>query len=76
MALIWRCASQAAKNALRSRTPIQDILKATVIGWEIPEGMEPPEDATAKELAAWVRDTARPCGGDYAIKRGHGQGDV
>ena len=60
MALIWRCASQAAKDSLRNRTPIQEILKATGTGWEIPEGEAPPEDATAKELAAWVREVARP----------------
>jgi len=60
MALIWRCASQAAKDSLRNRTPIAEILMATGTGWKIPEGMEPPEDATAKELAAWVREVARP----------------
>jgi hypothetical protein len=72
MALIWRCATKAAKDSLVTRTPIQEILKATGMGWEIPPGVEPPEDATAKELAAWVRDTARPCGGDYEATRGHG----
>jgi hypothetical protein len=61
MALIWRCATQAAKDSMRNRVPIQDILKTTGTGWEIPEGFEPPEDATAKELAAWVREVARPC---------------
>lgn len=59
MALIWRCASQAAKESLRNRTPIQEILLKTGTGWEIPAGVEPPEDATAKELAAWVREVAR-----------------
>ena len=59
MALIWRVASQAAKESMRNRTPIEEILKAT--GWEIPNNMLPPEDATAKELATWVREVARPC---------------
>lgn len=59
MALIWRCATQAARDSMRNRTSIEEILKAT--GWEIPKGVEPPEDATAKELAAWVREVARPC---------------
>jgi hypothetical protein len=61
MALIWRVASQAAKDSLRNRTPIEQILKTTGNGWEIPQGVQPPEDATAKELAAWVREVARPC---------------
>lgn len=61
MSLIWRCASKAAKDSLITRTPIEDILKATGTGWEIPEGVKPPEDATAKELATWVREVARPC---------------
>jgi hypothetical protein len=61
MALIWRCATQAAKDSMRNRTPIEEILKATGTGWEIPNGMEPPEDLTAKELATWVREVARPC---------------
>jgi hypothetical protein len=61
MALIWRCATQAAKDSMRNRVPIQDILKTTGTGWEIPEGFEPPEDLTAKELATWVREVARPC---------------
>lgn len=59
MALIWRVASQAAKESMRNRTPIEEIIKAT--GWEIPNNMQPPEDATAKELATWVREVARPC---------------
>lgn len=59
MALIWRCATQAAKDSLRNRTPIEEILKATGTGWEIPPGIEPPEDATAKELATWVRNNAK-----------------
>ena len=61
MALIWRCATQAARDSLRNRTPIEEILRATGNGWEIPEGFEPPEDMTAKELAAWLREVARPC---------------
>lgn len=61
MALIWRVASQAAKESMRNRVPIEEILKTTGTGWRIPEGAEPPEDATAKELAAWVREVARPC---------------
>jgi len=61
MALIWRVASQAAKDSMRNRTPIEQILKTTGTGWEIPPGVEPPEDATAKELASWVREVARPC---------------
>jgi hypothetical protein len=61
MALIWRCATQAAKDSMRHRVPIEEILKRTVVGWEIPQGVEPPEDATARELAAWVREVARPC---------------
>jgi hypothetical protein len=61
MALIWRVASQAAKESMRNRIPIEDILKITGTGWQIPNGMQPPEDATAKELAAWVREVARPC---------------
>ena len=58
MALIWRVASQAAKKSMQNRTPIEEILKAT--GWEIPDGRQPPEDATSKELATWVREVARP----------------
>ena len=46
---------------MRNRTPIEEILRATGTGWEIPEGFEPPEDMTAKELATWVREVARPC---------------
>lgn len=61
MALIWRVASQAAKESMRNRIPIEDILKTTGTGWQIPNGMQPPEDATAKELATWVREVARPC---------------
>jgi hypothetical protein len=61
MALIWRVASQAAKESMRNRIPIDEILRATGTGWEIPTGVEPPEDATAKELASWVREVARPC---------------
>jgi len=61
MALIWRCATQAAKDSMRHRVPIEKILKRTVVGWEIPPGVEPPEDATAKELATWLREVARPC---------------
>lgn len=61
MALIWRCATQAAREAMRTRTSIEEILRATGTGWEIPEGFEPPEDMTAKELAAWLREVARPC---------------
>jgi len=73
MPLIWRCAAQAAKESLRNRIPIQEILKTTVMGWEIPNDMQPPDDLTARELASWVRDTARPCGGNYEITRGHGK---
>jgi len=76
MALIWRVASQAAKESMRNRTPIEEILKATGTGWEIPNHMQPPEDATAKELAAWIRDIARPCGNDYVITRGHWRGET
>lgn len=72
MALIWRVASQAAKESMRNSIPIEEILKTTGTGWEVPPGVTPPEDPTAKELAAWIRDTARPCGGDYLLKRGHG----
>jgi len=61
MALIWRVASQAAKESMRNRIPIDEILRATGTGWEIPTGVEPPEDATAKELASWLREVARPC---------------
>ena len=61
MALIWRCATQAARESMRNRIPIQEILKATGTGWEIPDKFEPPEDMTAKELATWVREVARPC---------------
>jgi len=61
MALIWRCASQAAKESLRNRIPIQEILKTTGTGWEIPNDMQPPDDLSARELASWVREVARPC---------------
>lgn len=61
MALIWRCAAQAAKESMRNRTPIEEVLRATGTGWEIPNNMQPPEDATAKELATWVREVAKPC---------------
>lgn len=56
MALIWRCAAKAAKESMRNKTPIAEVLRAT--GWEIPEGVEHPEDPTSKELAAWVREVA------------------
>lgn len=61
MALIWRVASKAAKESMRSRIPIEEILKTTGTGWEIPAGVRRPEDMTAKELAVWVRETAKPC---------------
>lgn len=61
MALIWRVASKAAKESMQNRTPIEEILRATGTGWQIPNNMKPPEDATAKELALWVREVARPC---------------
>jgi hypothetical protein len=61
MALIWRCATQAARDSMRHRVPIQEILKHTVVGWEIPDDMQPPDDLTARELASWVREVARPC---------------
>ena len=41
---------------MRNKTPIAEVLRAT--GWEIPEGVEHPEDPTSKELAAWVREVA------------------
>jgi len=44
---------------MRNKIPIEELLRAT--GWQIPNGMQPPEDATAKELATWVREVARPC---------------
>jgi hypothetical protein len=59
MALIWRCAAKAAKESMVNRISIHEVLKATVTGWEIPPEVEPPEDLTAKELASWVRETAR-----------------
>jgi hypothetical protein len=62
MPLIWRCAAKVAKDSLRNRTPIQEILRTTGTGWEIPKGIEQPDDMTAKELAEWVRDKARPQG--------------
>ena len=61
MALIWRCAAQAAKDSLRHRVPIQEVLKNTGNGWQIPAGVEVPDDLTAKELAEWIRNMARPC---------------
>lgn len=57
MSLIWRCAAKAAKDALINRVPINEVLRP--VGWEIPREVEQPDDMTAKELAAWVRDHAR-----------------
>jgi hypothetical protein len=63
MPLIWRCAAQAAKESLRNRTPIQDVLKK--IGWEIHPRAEPlDEDITCRELTVWVQRNAQE------IKRG------
>ena len=62
MPLIWRCAAKAAKESLRNRTPIQEILQTTGTGWEIPMGIEQPEDLTARELAEWIRHKAIPQG--------------
>lgn len=62
MALIWRVASKAAKESMRNRIPIEEILKTTGTGWEIPAGVKRPEDMTAKELGQWIREVAKPCG--------------
>lgn len=62
MALIWRVASKAAKESMRNRIPIEEILKTTGTGWEIPADVKRPDGMTAKELGQWVREVARPCG--------------
>ena len=59
--LIWRCASQAAKEVLVNRRSIEEILKTTGVGWEISNGVQPPKNATTKELALWIRTVAKPC---------------
>jgi len=58
MALIYRVAAQAAKESMQTRVPINDVLNR--INWEIPNKVQAPEDATARELAEWVRTAAVP----------------
>jgi hypothetical protein len=58
MAMIWRRASEVAQTHIRDKTPVCALLKP--LGWELPRNAEPPQGVTAAELAAWVRNTARP----------------
>ena len=58
MALIYRVAAKAAKESMQTKVPINDVLNR--INWEIPNQVQEPEDATAKELAEWVRNAAVP----------------
>lgn len=61
MALIWRVASKAARDSMVSRIHVTEILKQIGTGWGLPPGVEPPDDLTAKELAVWIRELAKPC---------------
>lgn len=57
MPLIWRCAAKAAKDSLRNRKPIEDVLAD--IGWEVHEQADKrDEDMTARELTLWVQRSA------------------
>jgi hypothetical protein len=76
MALIWRVATKAARDSMLSHVHVNEILKQIGTGWELPPGVEPSAGMTARELAAWLRDTARPRDGAYEITRGAGRGQT
>jgi hypothetical protein len=57
MALIWRVASKAAREAVLQRRPVKEMLPD---GWRLPPDKAPPDDATARELAEWIRSFAEP----------------